>query len=166
MTATDRAEWRAIWGASPQIGDLELAIRQPRPEDQGYITSTWMTSLARFAARTSGGRKPPRSDMQRAGRLVDRILDRSETKVLVAVDPHNTSVIHGWICWVPVPRAPVLHYIYVRKEEREKRIGSVLMIDAEIDPRRPFVWTMRGPSGAWITRWPKATEMAIAEYLR
>jgi hypothetical protein len=159
MTDLAMADWRQTWAPQP-AGKTEAVIRGPRATDQGYIASTWGRNLACRSRFTSKG------EIRRVNDLIDRVLDRAETKLLVACAVAQPDRILGWICWAPVPRFPVLHYVYVRKEERGARIGSRLMLEAGIDPRKPFVYSMSGPCVKWLSRWPRAVSVPIADYLR
>jgi len=137
-----------------------FTIRDPRPGDQGFITSTWLANMREAPAHEEMSRGAFYSEW---GALVDRVLDRSETRCALAVDATDLDKIRGWIVWTPVPRAPVLHYVYVRRRHRREGIATALRVmGAEIG--RPFVFTCHGPDERVVREWG-GVFLALQEFL-
>jgi hypothetical protein len=95
---------------------------------------------------------------------VDRIADNKG--VLVTVAQKGERLV-GWLASSPVKPSPMVHYVYVRADERGKGIARMLAMDAGIDDAKHCVYTMTGPSSKWIV--PKygknASHYPIEEYL-
>lgn len=138
--------------------DYRVYIRRPRPTDQSYIASTWVSSLSQV-------RGTPRSE---ANALVDRMLDDPAVRLLLAVEPSSIDTILGWLCYTPMPRAQVLHYVYVRDKLRDRGIARALYNKAwsQAHVSSKLVYTMRGPDAdRLLSRWPSATHLPVTEFL-
>jgi hypothetical protein len=134
-----------------------IHIRPPRPADQAYIASTWVSSL--------GLSDNPKGSSAR-GHIVDSLLDKAGVKVLVAVDGENHARIMGWICWSPMPSVNVVHYVYVRNQLRKQGIGTLLAHAADLVGGKPVVYTCEGPAERWLLERHTATLMSAEEFLR
>ena len=140
--------------------DLMIFIRRPRPTDQGFIASTWVDSMM-FGQK--GGPKHPRSG---ANVLVDKMLDDPAVRLLVASEPAKTDVILGWLCYTPLPKTLVLHYIYVRDRMRHRGIARQLLIQANRNGWSKLAYTMRGPDAdGLLEKNPGAVYVPIDEFL-
>lgn len=135
-------------------------IREPRETDQGYIASTWLRNL-----RTSEehARSPRGTFFHELGAMVDRVLDRSDTRCLVAAEVADTDRMWGWIVWTPIPNAPALHYVYTRREHRLAGVAGALMSEAKI--AAPFVYTLAGPDVSIITARYGGVFYSLKEFL-
>lgn len=118
-------------------------IRQPLRNDQSYVCATWMRSA--------------RADAH----LVNRVLDHSTTKLLVAADPSQESRIRGWVVYGVIGKVRALHYVYVRDgradddKHRGHGIAKALLTRAEFDLQKPIVYTCRGPdASSLLARYP------------
>lgn len=134
-----------------------IHVRPPRPADQAYIASTWVSSL--------GMTDTPMTSSVR-GHIVDSLLDKAGVKVLVACDAANQARILGWICWTPTPGANCCHFIYVRNQLRRNGIGNLLATAAGFTDGKPVVYTTVGPAAKWLLAKHVATALPAAEFLR
>lgn len=158
---------------------MTATIRPPRPEDQPYVAKTWARSVLSGLA---GGHAMARHGAQRArpaskgtrrqealeslNRRIDVVLDRSDTRALVAVQAGNGAssmdVILAWVVYCDAAGVPIVHYAYTRSHEvggslsRGERgeslrgRGLVRAIFARIGITRgaPVICTSDGPSSA------------------
>lgn len=100
---------------------VQVSVRQARPSDMGFIYTTWIetfqeSAFARFIKSTIY------KDRQR--KLIDAILARPTTHVLVATPPGEDDVILSWL----VVEAPdVAHYAFTKQQFRRLGIARHLM---------------------------------------
>ena len=97
--------------------DYRVLLRRPRSSDQSYVASTWAHSL-----RSTG-----RAGVGKPDALIDRMLDNSAVKVMLAVEPSDDERILGWIAYTAMPRAIIVHYVYVRDKVRGRGIAHALL---------------------------------------
>lgn len=145
-------------------------IRPATAEDQGYVTSTWSNSLKRTLAYRNTS---PARYRQLVPVEIDQLLDRPDTRVLVA-DAGEGRIL-GWICATPVPPSVLtLHYVYVRQEHAETRlrrhgIGRALVEAAKVDGglRTPssIVYTYRGPDERALLSTQTGTYLPVGRFL-
>lgn len=81
-----------------------------RPEDRRFIVPTWVRSLASFQRVAPHGRQ---------WRAADRILDASDTCIMVLASDHAASTIHAWAA----ATGDLLHYAYVPPELRREGLA-------------------------------------------
>lgn len=136
-------------------------IRGPRKTDQGFVASTWVRSMSGCANRPLGVRGG------NIGRLVDQVLERSDTRALIRHAAGDTDRILGWVAFVEGPGVPVIHYTYVRAEHRGKGIAEQLLTAAGCRRDKALVYTCRGPDTVKLLRaFPAATHLELAEFLK
>jgi hypothetical protein len=151
---------------------VTATIRPPRPEDQGYIAKTWSRSMlsahagGHAIARHGAQRTAPVSKGQRRqdlltelNRRIDVVLDRPDTRALVAVQPGNggggaRDYILAWVVYVDAAGVPIVHYAYTRDHddtgETLRGRGLVRAIFERVGIARdtPVICTSDGPSSA------------------
>lgn len=144
---------------------MSIVIRPPRPEDQGYITSTWSRSMmsggrAGHAMRRHGAaRGAPlgkRQQLSTLGGRIDTVLDRPDTRALVAVwpgaGPGTRDFIVGWVIYCDAAGLPIVHYAYTRDHAPDGRplrgtgIAGALFARIGIARTSPVACTSDGPS--------------------
>jgi hypothetical protein len=140
-------------------------IREPRRTDQGYIASTWAKSILR------GTHAWERHGTARTGHqihaLIDRVLDRKDTRALVRVKANDQDVILGWVLYVDGPGVPVVHYCYSRADERERGVAGELLHRVGVRRDGGVVCTSDGPASTMMRRlYPAAVHMPLAEFLK
>lgn len=97
-------------------------IRDAHPADIAFIYSTWLRS---YRNDSLIGLSVKKSIFFETYRLVlDQILAKNTTKVLVACLPEDDSVILGYL--VADPTEKVLHYIFVKDAFRRFHIAQTL----------------------------------------
>lgn len=137
-----------------------MLVREPVAGDQGYVVRTWTKSLASVRPyKTSTAAKFRAIE---AG--IERLMDRGDTRALIA-----TAVapdLCGWVVWTPMGGGAVLHYLYVRKLERERGVARALIERAGIRLDRPLVYTFAGPARRWLVeKAPQAVHMDLDDFL-
>lgn len=150
---------------------MTATIRPPRPEDQPYVAKTWARSVlsglggGHAMARHGAQRERPVSKGQRRqdaldelNRRIDVVLDRPDTRALVAVQPGNGDAardyILAWVVYCDAAGVPIVHYAYTRDHddagETLRGRGLVRQLFARIGIERgtPVICTSDGPSSA------------------
>lgn len=150
---------------------MTATIRPPRPEDQPYVAKTWARSVlsglagGHALARHGAQRERPASKGTRRqellgelNRRIDVVLDRPDTRALVAVQPGNGGAardyILAWVVYVDAAGVPIVHYAYCRDHddsgESLRGRGLVRAIFERIGITRgaPVICTSDGPSSA------------------
>jgi ribosomal protein S18 acetylase RimI-like enzyme len=111
-----------------------FVLRAGKPEDRAYVARSWtQADMWRPESRLLGRAVHARGH----SRLVDHILSKPDTRVLVAADPGDTDAILGWSCTGP----GVVYYVSVRRELRRVGIGRALL--SLLPPGAPVVYTHR-----------------------
>lgn len=100
-----------------------LSIRPARADDQAFVAATFAEQLSR-------------GHHHDANQVVDRVLDSSMTRVLVACDAGR---IVGWLAYSAIPRVRAVLFMYVRRQARDRGVARELADTA---------WP--GRSGAWV----------------
>lgn len=141
-------------------------IRAPRHTDQGFISSTWVKSMTRgmhFHERHGTMRTP-----YQINQLVTKALDREDTRALVFADPRDDERILGWVLYADGQTVPVVHYCYVRADNRGgHRIIGELLTRIGVQPDRPVICTSEGPSSLMMrTIYPAASHVPLANFLK
>lgn len=151
---------------------MNATIRPPRPEDQPYVAKTWARSVlsglagGHALARHGAQRERPVSKGDRRqevlaeiNRRIDVVLDRPDTRALVAVQAGNGGAaardyILAWVVYVDAAGVPIVHYAYCRDHDDSGELlrgrGLVRQLFARIGIARasPVICTSDGPSSA------------------
>lgn len=142
-----------------QPGNTPIVIRPVRASDQAYIASTLWRSIL-------GNNRAP-SRRRRLNEQIDRVLDDKTTRALVASDPVDSDRILGYLVFAAAPHMRVVHYAYVRDEERGRGIARRLVSAAWPGSDARFVFTLRGPKTAsFLADHKNATIIPLEEFLR
>ena len=140
---------------------LQSCIRGVTRDDQGFVATTWLKQMR--SVDPDGCHGPRWGPL---GRRVDAVFDRDDTRALIrhkAGDPH---VILGWVVYAEGPKTPLLHFLYVRKEQRGQGYGSALLRAIGITRSTACVYTCRGPSTSRLLHAFKgAVHMPLEELL-
>lgn len=132
------------------------AIRPARSDDQAYIASTWWRSML-------GGRRAPRQ-RRRINAQIDRILDDTTTRALVTLDRDR---IIGWLVFASAPSMRVLHYVYVRDDERGRGVARRMADAAWPGSDARMVLTMKGPdTKSYVATKRSCLYVPIEEFFR
>lgn len=143
---------------------MTVVIRQPKQSDQSYIASTWARSIlsTHVYQRHLGSRTG-----HQLGEQIDTVLDRPDTRALVAVREQDHDYIVGWVLYCKGPAVPTVFYVYVRKEERQRGIAGALLRHIGVQHDAAVVCTSDGPSGRQLRRrYPCAVHVPLEEFLR
>jgi len=128
-----------------------VTVRPAGPDDQAFVAATFVEQLTRCQHRD-------------ANQIVDRVLDATSTRVLVATDGDGRIV--GWLAYVAIPKVRAVLFAYVRNKRRLQGVGRDLADAAW--PRRSGAWVhagLRGGSTHGLLRRFSATEMSLEELL-
>lgn len=122
-----------------------MIIRPGTEADHGAVMDSWLKNYR--SAYTSGLIAPSRwDDVMRVE--IQAILDRAQ--LLVAHTEARLSTL-GWVCF-EAPR--LLHYIYVFKPYRERRVATKLLAATELIPTMNFSCRTRDFDNYLRPRWP------------
>lgn len=135
-----------------------VTIRDCVLGDQRFIAATMYHSVL--------GRNRAPSRRRRINEQIDRILDDRTTRALVACALGDSDRILGWILYSSAPIARVLHYVYVRDEERSKGIARRLVQAAWPDSNARFVLTVKGPDTRAFMERRDVSFVPVEEFLR
>lgn len=137
-------------------------VRAPRKTDQAYVSSTWLKQMADVDRDYSRGAR-----WGQAGKHVDMVMERADTRALIWHVPQREDDIVGWIVFAEIPGdTPVVHFVYVRRDARERGIAAELLAMVGVRPDTDFVFTCRGPMTAVMrTKYRQAAHMPLADFL-
>lgn len=139
----------------------EPLFRNPTPRDQGYVASTWFKQMQMVDRDYSRGGR-----WGQAGQHIDVVTARPGTRVLICHYPSDIERIRAWMVFELPPGPPVLHFVFVRKEDRQQGVATALLACAGINRDTQFVWTSVGPqSGVMKTKYPHGVHMPLARFL-
>lgn len=145
----------------PQPAQRELLIRPPRPDDQGYVSKSWLAQMAEVDRDYSRGQR-----WGQAGRHVDLVLGREDTRALIVSPAAAQRTILAWLVYAAGPSVPVVHFVCTRREERGKGFARRLLRELGIQRVTPFVYTCHGPSERTLqSAYPAATYHALWRFL-
>lgn len=128
------------------------AYRAMIDEDRDFVISGWSSS---FRTSQYAGLVSMRIYAQVMHAVIEEILDRPDTRVLVAHEPgefdhQGRPFLYGFLA-TRAGRAPYVYYVYVKAPFRQGRArhglelghAAALFTAAGIDPRRPFGYACR-----------------------
>lgn len=124
-------------------------MRPIRKTDLGYFTRSWLASF-RKADAVRGVASPTFYEFHH--RVLERLFARG--RVVVACDRADEDRILGFCCFEVQRPTLVLHYVFVRRDERGHGLGRAMIEDAMsvCDPApRALVWTHS--TGRRVDRW-------------
>ncbi len=146
-------------------------IRPARPSDQAFVASTWAFTLCDGGEHCTGNHRraddPQRTRSCNTSRnIVDRMLDHSSVRIIVAAQPTDSDRIIGWLAYSPAAKARLLHMVYVREHERRKGIAEMLTEHAWPSTNGPIVHTVIGPHAQVLReRFANAVHLPVMEFL-
>ena len=148
-------------GAAPPKAPPRAAARTATAGDQGYIASTWLRQMADADRDYSRGGR-----WGQAGHHVDMVLDRPDTRAIVVHPTADPNRILGWMVYAEVPNVPTVHFLYIRREERERGYASALLRRIGVKRDEPSVFTCHGPCERLLLKqYPLATHLALWRFL-
>lgn len=135
-------------------------IRGPRKADQSYVAATWVRSLSGVANRRLGHRGGE------IGRAVDQVFDRSDTRALIRHAAGDRDRILGYVVFCEGAGVPLVHYLYVRRDIRERGIATELLAACGVTREGSVVCTSLGPDSQRMRgRYKAAVYMPLQEFL-
>lgn len=130
-------------GSSPQLG--ALGRRYGKVDDHNYVVKSWVNANGHVQQSRDCGRV---YRMEHTGVVLD-LLKRHSTVLRVAHLEDDEDAIIAWTVY----EATVLHYVYVRAEERRKGLARWLLSeflagapDDAIFTHKPSTTGLRVPS--------------------
>jgi GNAT superfamily N-acetyltransferase len=124
---------------------LAYAIRSPIPSDEKFVYKVWLDSYRVTGPMVKQVRD--RIFFAYHHRVIEHILARPTTSVLVASPEDAPEVIYGYlVCepeWTGDEREGIIHWLYVKSSWRRLGIATALLAASGIDPSRAFFthWT-------------------------
>lgn len=139
-------------------------IRRPIATDQGYIASTWARSM--LSTHASQRHLRSRTGTQ-IGQQIDAVMDRKDTRAWLCVRDAEPNYIRGWILYVEGPSTPVVHYAYVRRDDRGVGVAGELLAKLGITRLSGVVCTSLGPSSESMRgRYKASVYVPLVEFLK
>lgn len=74
---------------------------------------------------------------------IDRVLDRTGTRVVLAYETESPTFLYGWIAGDTSEDTPVVFFAYVKEPYRRQGFGRELLQALGVDAREPFTYTCR-----------------------
>lgn len=133
------------------MAEFEIVISKGIPEDNAFIFATWLRSfrhLSYFAKRIKN-----HVFFKWHHALIERVLARETTTVLVAHAKDDRDLIFGYIIFEDWDDFDVLHFIYVKGDYHKNGIGTMLLKASGIDVNTAF-----------FSHWTYATDELIKKY--
>lgn len=97
---------------------------------------------------------------------IDKLMDRADSRALLYVRAHDQDAIVGWIVFAEGIGVPVVHYCYVRSEERDKGIITALLTHIGVKHDAGVICTSHGPSSLMLRgRYKAAVHVPADEFL-
>lgn len=148
-------------------------IRPARPADQAFIASTWTRSICsthKVAGVSSRGHAYQRhvgsAMWTKVSAQVDAVMDRRDSKALVVCKQNDENALLGWVCYAEVRSVPVCHYLYLRRDERERGFAADLLRAIGVHHGTAVVCTSLGPSSQIMrSRYKAASFLPLEEFL-
>lgn len=132
--ATNQPEPHTYASAPPPA--FEPTIRPWLPDrERALVAQSWIHT---WKNAPENHRKPWGDYKALHAPLVDEILNRPDTTVLVAADPANIAV--GWMAFARWPSIDIVHWLWVQMQHRQRGIAMTLL--ARLRPR--LAYTLRG----------------------
>lgn len=109
------------------MSPASFTLRQANPSDESFIYNSWLKSYKNSDFARS---IPARTYYAMHHLVIERILSRPSTQVLVACDPTAPDVLYGYVVMESVGDLSVVHYCYVKQAFRRLGIASALLASA------------------------------------
>lgn len=149
-------------------------IRPARATDQAFIASTWTRSIC-STHKVSGVSSRGHAYQRHVGSAmwlkvsahVDAVMDRRDSKALVVCKPSDENALLGYVVYTDVRGVPVVHYAYLRRDERERGHAADLLRAIGVHHGTAVVCTSLGPSSQVMRlRYRAASYLPLEEFLR
>lgn len=99
-------------------------------------------------------------------RTIDALMDRQDSRVLLCVRAHDHDAIRGWIVFAEGIGVPVVHYCYVRKEDRDQGVITSLLAHIGVRHDAGVICTSHGPSSTMLRgRYKASVHVPVDEFL-
>lgn len=93
-------------------------------------------------------------------------MDRPESRSIICARDSTPDHILGWIVYAVGIGVPVVHYCYVRREERGKGVNTGLLAHIGVRHDAGVICTSHGPSSTMLrSRYKASVHVPIADYL-
>lgn len=158
-------QWRPLTvgtrRGAPRSAAAGPGVRGPTPADQGYISKSWLAQMAEVDRDYSRGAR-----WGQAGRHVDMVLGRADTRALIVHPAGDEHTILSWIVYAEGPTVPVVHFLHTRREARQKGCARELLRRVGVARATSFVFTCHGPSDRMMQRaYPGASFHPLYRFL-
>lgn len=110
---------------------MQIQVREFLQPDADFIYSSWLNS---YKNDSSFARKIARSVFFKwHKKIVELILNRPTTKVMIACFEETPEVILGYLVYERQTDLPVVHFAYVKKDYRQQGIANTLLKSQNLD---------------------------------
>lgn len=101
-----------------------FSLRPYQPTDEAFLFNSWLKSY-----RNSDFARALRNDIFYSMHhlVIERILQRPTTQVLIACDPTAPDVVYGYLVAERVGGPPIYHFLYVKAAFRRAGIAKALL---------------------------------------
>ena len=94
---------------------VKFTMRAAMRDDVNFILNSWLKSYFRSRSWFCAAKLSERQYYDGHHRIIDAILRRESSAVIVLHEPSDISQIFGWVCFErDTHRLSVVHYIYVK----------------------------------------------------
>lgn len=124
---------------------MTISIRDAQPADIKFVVSSWVAATRHLPRKTP---IPDDAWWPTMYPLIERQLQRSDVRTLVAADPDSADHVadlFGFIVAIPRVSPAVVMFCYVKEAYRRAGIGRRLMFAMGIDPSKRFDYTTHVP---------------------
>lgn len=129
-------------------------LRMMDDGDTPFVFSSWLHSNK----RSEGGRS--RTYFNYWHGLIERLLARHDTNVMVTTDPDSPGYISGWICYSMVGDIVVVHYVYIKHGFRKLGWARMLADAVGLNASSRVIYTTTNKKARKL-----AGKFAQAEYV-
>lgn len=103
-----------------------IVIRDPLPADKNFILSTWLKG--QYFGNSFYTQMPEDMYYREYSKHIIEIMSRDGVEIRIACSAQDSS----WIVGFSVFKGDTLHWIHVKRDYREKGIGTILLHNAPI----------------------------------
>lgn len=117
-----------------------IKIRAASESDKPFIYANW---LRHYKNRSYFAKRIRNSVFYKWHHLVlEKILDRSSTKILIAHPPEEAELILGFMVYEDQPDGSVIHFVYIKPQFKRMGIAKKLFASADLKESQYFThWT-------------------------
>jgi GNAT superfamily N-acetyltransferase len=145
------------------MNNLVYTLRPSYENDLKFLLNSW--SISHWHKNTYHKKCSPFNSYREM--MNKRIIDiiKSNAQVIIACDPDNLDNIYAYIVYNKIIKNPIIHWIYVKSEYRNKGLGKALIGKTGINPYLPIVITHISNTACEIMKTHKEQDKYQLAYL-